>query len=118
MLFFFLMIRRPPRSTLFPYTTLFRSAAGRRFARVPLVPPQFLAALPLIEARHLDAGPVTALAPAGSGLEGEQTPGDVREIAARARTRALGGGDPPPRALPFQHVDQPRAGNGREGQRS
>src|SRR5256885_12050842 len=27
--FFFLMIRRPPRSTLFPYTTLFRSAAPR-----------------------------------------------------------------------------------------
>src|SRR5256885_5854284 len=26
--FFFLMIRRPPRSTLFPYTTLFRSPAG------------------------------------------------------------------------------------------
>src|SRR2546426_1254906 len=28
MLFFFLMIRRPPRSTLFPYTTLFRSVRG------------------------------------------------------------------------------------------
>src|SRR3989442_4450337 len=28
MLFFFLMIRRPPRSTLFPYTTLFRSDPG------------------------------------------------------------------------------------------
>src|SRR3982750_4993246 len=28
--FFFLMIRRPPRSTLFPYTTLFRSR-GRRW---------------------------------------------------------------------------------------
>src|SRR5712672_1583381 len=27
-LFFFLMIRRPPRSTLFPYTTLFRSTAS------------------------------------------------------------------------------------------
>src|SRR5438034_10308113 len=27
---FFLMIRRPPRSTLFPYTTLFRSLAGAR----------------------------------------------------------------------------------------
>src|SRR5215510_2556489 len=27
-LFFFLMIRRPPRSTLFPYTTLFRSLAS------------------------------------------------------------------------------------------
>src|SRR5476649_3017792 len=26
--FFFLMIRRPPRSTLFPYTTLFRSTDG------------------------------------------------------------------------------------------
>src|SRR5437588_4485509 len=26
--FFFLMIRRPPRSTLFPYTTLFRSLIG------------------------------------------------------------------------------------------
>src|SRR2546425_4872776 len=31
--FFFLMIRRPPRSTLFPYTTLFRSLDGRE-ARV------------------------------------------------------------------------------------
>src|SRR2546428_5655542 len=28
MFFFFLMIRRPPRSTLFPYTTLFRSLVG------------------------------------------------------------------------------------------
>src|SRR5256885_9456449 len=31
--FFFLMIRRPPRSTLFPYTTLFRSRARHRGAR-------------------------------------------------------------------------------------
>src|SRR3712207_8700210 len=30
---FFLMIRRPPRSTLFPYTTLFRSAPRRRARR-------------------------------------------------------------------------------------
>src|SRR2546428_3670807 len=29
-LFFFLMIRRPPRSTLFPYTTLFRSLWWKR----------------------------------------------------------------------------------------
>src|SRR5256885_16765962 len=28
LIFFFLMIRRPPRSTLFPYTTLFRSGFG------------------------------------------------------------------------------------------
>src|ERR1043165_4371955 len=31
--FFFLMIRRPPRSTLFPYTTLFRSRAAHRRPR-------------------------------------------------------------------------------------
>src|SRR5439155_19661733 len=30
-LFFFLMIRRPPRSTLFPYTTLFRSVGKLEF---------------------------------------------------------------------------------------
>src|ERR1017187_10643761 len=33
--FFFLMIRRPPRSTLFPYTTLFRSVGGRACAARP-----------------------------------------------------------------------------------
>src|SRR5256885_9543071 len=32
-LFFFLMIRRPPRSTLFPYTTLFRSKGSKRRSR-------------------------------------------------------------------------------------
>src|SRR4030095_17105824 len=37
--FFFLMIRRPPRSTLFPYTTLFRSVGsleivGPSFSRI------------------------------------------------------------------------------------
>src|SRR5690606_41596143 len=41
-LFFFLMIRRPPRSTLFPYTTLFRSearATGRGGTRRSPPPP-------------------------------------------------------------------------------
>src|SRR5258707_3445278 len=42
-IFFFLMIRRPPRSTLFPYTTLFRSrpthhwSRRRRRKKVPLL---------------------------------------------------------------------------------
>src|SRR3712207_7795082 len=52
---FFLMIRRPPRSTLFPYTTLFRSgmemavAASKTFtAQVTLL---LLLALKLAEAR-------------------------------------------------------------------
>src|SRR5256885_10576789 len=33
--FFFLMIRRPPRSTLFPYTTLFRSSAPFCIIAIP-----------------------------------------------------------------------------------
>src|SRR2546430_17478507 len=37
--FFFLMIRRPPRSTLFPYTTLFRSPRTK-LASLLLSPPE------------------------------------------------------------------------------
>src|SRR3712207_8799144 len=55
--FFFLMIRRPPRSTLFPYTTLFRSVleVGERLGeREPeLVVAQFLGEDP---AGHLVRG--------------------------------------------------------------
>src|SRR5574339_219760 len=57
--FFFLMIRRPPRSTLFPYTTLFRSASLALHAlalftmpqladtarRAASIPPQIIARL-------------------------------------------------------------------------
>src|SRR5688572_26864714 len=35
--FFFLMIRRPPRSTLFPYTTLFRSSKGPKPLQLKLL---------------------------------------------------------------------------------
>src|SRR3712207_8200873 len=68
LLFFFLMIRRPPRSTLFPYTTLFRSdvtqgAGGDRAGRLVPLP------LHLVETGHgLDhrgeGGPV-----AGRGVD-------------------------------------------------
>src|SRR5437899_10640701 len=51
--FFFLMIRRPPRSTLFPYTTLFRS---RRRPGAPPGRPQFAARR---------AGPLAAALPGG-----------------------------------------------------
>src|SRR3712207_7683465 len=48
--FFFLMIRRPPRSTLFPYTTLFRSLRLHPRGRAPgLDRPQ-----PNVRARHGD----------------------------------------------------------------
>src|SRR3712207_8869814 len=54
--FFFLMIRRPPRSTLFPYTTLFRSSGHGGGA--PAFPPVALPAaspfrlLPSLADRH------------------------------------------------------------------
>src|SRR5256885_13742551 len=49
--FFFLMIRRPPRSTLFPYTTLFRSGE-RRQDRAPRGEPRRAAR----HRRHAAAG--------------------------------------------------------------
>src|SRR3712207_9316578 len=62
MFFFFLMIRRPPRSTLFPYTTLFRSATGadRRHPeravlgarRDPAQRPRGVAGRPRLAQRH------------------------------------------------------------------
>src|SRR2546427_10298433 len=42
--FFFLMIRRPPRSTLFPYTTLFRSEGRGARPRPPAEPGRLRAA--------------------------------------------------------------------------
>src|SRR2546430_7775485 len=41
-MFFFLMIRRPPRSTLFPYTTLFRSLANHVYNSLLIGRPYFL----------------------------------------------------------------------------
>src|SRR6267142_7209161 len=40
LIFFFLMIRRPPRSTLFPYTTLFRSRPGSFSSFFRRLPPR------------------------------------------------------------------------------
>src|SRR5256884_6242202 len=48
LVFFFLMIRRPPRSTLFPYTTLFRSKnseAAQSFREAIAISPQYTQAL-------------------------------------------------------------------------
>src|SRR6266704_557189 len=81
--FFFLMIRRPPRSTLFPYTTLFRSpdahdphapAAGPRLAE-PVAAPEDVARLrPLgAEPQHAapavdDHGPAPGVPLEGAGV--------------------------------------------------
>src|SRR2546427_2382537 len=60
------MIRRPPRSTLFPYTTLFRSAGGRRSGEQPRRTPG--ARVGRRSKRHFprQAEPCGAVAPAGA----------------------------------------------------
>src|SRR2546430_11946512 len=66
--FFFLMIRRPPRSTLFPYTTLFRSENGPSL-RLELVGSEFE------KARSLNVGSPPACPRRGS-LRGVHVPPD------------------------------------------
>src|SRR5438034_5797992 len=46
MLFFFLWVRRPPRSTLFPYTTLFRSAERLTALRAEAIRSESVSGLP------------------------------------------------------------------------
>src|SRR5256886_13476835 len=79
--FFFLMIRRPPRSTLFPYTTLFRSEPHR------------LAARPLRPVGCRDRVPRLGL-PAHAARKRVAAPGGARGVRRRVR-RALR----PPRAV-------------------
>src|SRR3712207_7422614 len=72
MFFFFLMIRRPPRSTLFPYTTLFRSRERRAdHAHGPQRPPD-------------DAAPQPR--PAGRGARREHRRADRRHEGVQPRS--------------------------------
>src|SRR2546430_12388178 len=71
--FFFLMIRRPPRSTLFPYTTLFRSlfTVGARHWRIDPLPATaavWVLALPYVPIYAAVAGPRGLEAPRGEGV--------------------------------------------------
>src|SRR3712207_8996195 len=71
------MIRRPPRSTLFPYTTLFRSAYEAELLLVQVLPAK-------------DAVPEVAL-----GLAGEELRRFAEElVGARGRARVTVGDDP------------------------
>src|SRR3712207_592097 len=75
--FFFLMIRRPPRSTLFPYTTLFRSrldAAG--LALDPL--DDLVGALAVLEARLLALEPEALVARVERAVDEPVRLGDER----------------------------------------
>src|SRR3712207_9167807 len=57
--FFFLMIRRPPRSTLFPYTTLFRSKAATSAAH-----PAWLSSPMVGGNAMIEAAKITGITPA------------------------------------------------------
>src|SRR3989442_13757134 len=52
LLFFFLMIRRPPRSTLFPYTTLFRSPQDTEIIANVVTSPHHLSATMVTDRLH------------------------------------------------------------------
>src|SRR3712207_8852232 len=66
--FFFLMIRRPPRSTLFPYTTLFRSRITALKVGNPLQPDTQIGPLISDEAATRIAGEVEAARRGGTNL--------------------------------------------------
>ena len=77
--FFFLMIRRPPRSTLFPYTTLFRSNA-----RTCQAEPVFIRAhVKAVLENGFDAGPNRTPQRAASNMPGEGNvdPGRAPDIS-------------------------------------
>src|SRR3989441_12660348 len=78
------MIRRPPRSTLFPYTTLFRSTSGRaRLAWQPGPAPAFSVEATIDSLAHGVLGLAGASAAAG---------GTPDSLTWFARSRAGGGG--------------------------
>src|SRR2546430_12156803 len=60
------MIRRPPRSTLFPYTTLFRSAQGHDLDTIELNYPNLRYREPMLLARNTGKGFVDASENSGS----------------------------------------------------
>src|SRR2546421_10290328 len=74
------MIRRPPRSTLFPYTTLFRSQIGE---------PEYFLDLPVEMLDHalIEAGPVPVVAPVH--LVVIVGMGELKQSAAGGLTRAF-----------------------------
>src|SRR5256886_12701482 len=102
------MIRRPPRSTLFPYTTLFRSGyTGRRDAA-----PRLVEGLKRLEYRGYDSAGV-ALAN-GGGVVVRQLAARVAPLAEQPRRRPVHGTTgnahtrlATPGAAPQRHAPRP-----------
>src|SRR6266700_7912167 len=126
--FFFLMIRRPPRSTLFPYTTLFRSKRDeRRGISFPVARYQEDAER---EHRHTPDGPVHHAWPVVGNLgeqrtaqrqdderQGRKRPGDEAEAAGgvaqqvRGQCGAAGPGGGGTAEGTLQREDEPARGH-------
>src|SRR3712207_7155895 len=86
-MFFVLMMRRPPRSTLFPCTTLFRSpdevgAQARRRARAAL-PPAHPPARPRRHGRGLREGGHRGVGPHGRPHDGSRSEEHTSELQSR-----------------------------------
>src|SRR3712207_8463576 len=82
------MIRRPPRSTLFPYTTLFRSGAQGSAREVPrprpdLRQPPVLAVDDLVAQRDHDGGGDRVHAPRHQAEEGPRSEEHTSELQSR-----------------------------------
>src|SRR3712207_8631186 len=86
-MFFFLMIRRPPRSTLFPYTTLFRSAEQDEVRR---------------GCRILEVVPYHGLV---GGVPGVEVLDDYERSLAEERVRVAGGEDRKSTRLNSSHAN-------------
>src|SRR6266540_2775400 len=113
---FFLMIRRPPRSTLFPYTTLFR--ALRRGARLDLAPPRRRedrgGGLGLRPGRRVPRVPwplagLRLLEPPGRGVAPRRAPRGRRRAPKRwGHPRGRGPSPDPPDHAPGASADRRR----------
>src|SRR3712207_9572721 len=79
------MIRRPPRSTLFPYTTLFRSCAALLICVVAPAAAQAVTVQPTVMTRNLYLG--ASLTPI---VVAAQTGGNVQGAAVAALQKAIG----------------------------
>src|SRR3712207_9179778 len=97
------MIRRPPRSTLFPYTTLFRSVALRTGASLPLGWALGQDGRPTTDA--LEASRVRRILPLGGLIEGTGYKGYALSTVVESLCHALAGADRKSTRLNSSHAN-------------